>query len=99
MSAWAKVGAKVVCVDDSASWAGRVPLVKGQIYVIQGILPNRPLWGLEANVVGLFLLGVQSRSPAGFRSDRFEPLVEKTQEQDVSMFKSLLNKTPINETA
>lgn len=105
MSSWAKVGAKCVCVDDGPphhslpegfSWGVGVAVRAGKVYEIRSVQTHRLL-----SVKTIKLAGVPDRSGIddGYDLSRFRPLITKTQEQDVSMFKSLLNKTPINETA
>lgn len=105
MSAWAKPGVKVVCID--ATWyAGHFPakIKEGFVYVIDSV---REMDGGDwsevdlSGAVGLLLQGVwnDDHDEGVFASTRFKPLITKTQDQDVFMFKSLLNKAPINETA
>lgn len=97
MSSWAKVGAKVVCVnaqnDPGFQWFNEVP-VEGAIYRISGMVPDKNRPGKAC-----LLFEEMRNGGSGFAIHRFRPLTTKTQEQDVSMFKGLLNKTPINETA
>ncbi len=103
MISWANVGAKCVCInDDSMSfWApgysvsGKFLVRKGQTYTIRSveITPD--------GKVGIKLVGVQDRSRLdyGYAVERFRPLVVRTQEQDVEMFKRLVDRVPNMETA
>lgn len=107
MSAWAVPGMKCVCKDDS-NWNFRNPSnrfranlpVKGQVYTVKDTwigLNGIPCVSLE-ELDNSHIPAAVGPEP-GFRTIRFVPLIIKTQEQDVSMFKSLLNRTSINETA
>ena len=99
MSAWAKPGVKCVCVD--ASWHGlpTSPLVEGAKYTIRSVAMY------DGDLVADFLEAQNPEdakfpeSPPGFRIDRFRPLVTKTQEQDVAMFRHLLtpSRSPVRE--
>jgi len=94
MTSWAKVGARVVCVDagPSANTGLPVNLVVGRIYTIVRTTPVG-VNGLKGVVV------VEARAPSerygfGFAVNRFRPIVTKTQKQDVEMFLSLLSDNP-----
>lgn len=75
---WAKVGAKVVCVDDSydCTGAGKEPLITaGTVYTVESISdPYIRLLEVE---------GAFSRY-GGYRWRRFRPLVTRSQEQDIA---------------
>lgn len=82
---WARVGAKVVCVDAGPGPVRHsvAPLVKGTLYTIASTE-----WGsvIEAPIIRI----VESRGRFGLF--RFRPLVTRTQEQDISAyFKPLLS--------
>lgn len=82
MNSWARPGVKCVCVDASA-WP---TLTKGDVYTVTvtGIhaRSGRPvLWLEEASSGGFF--GVDP----GFYQERFRPLITKTQDVDLELFK------------
>lgn len=77
MSAWAKPGVKCICIDDSwgRTGSGKEPLInRGHIYTV-------------ANVNGPWLRIVEVRNsfgdPAGYRIDRFRPLVEDSDDEEI----------------
>lgn len=94
MSAWVKVGAKCVCVDGEqgpmwhANFDGcRLP-TKGHVYTIRAI----------DSLHGLLLSEIRNRRvrwvggyvELHFRVDRFRPIITRTQEDDVALFRDLL---------
>ena len=97
MSAWARPGVKVVCVDACApdydwrdwhsSW-----LVEGKTYTIRSVLDHPFIPGnlgiLVDEIDGNYndYLGLEQ----GFKLARFRPLITKTQSEDVALIKSLL---------
>jgi hypothetical protein len=90
---WARVGAKVVCINDrqqefdpsSLKWDA---LDAGQVYTISGV------WGGLGAGARIMLAGSQVRF--GFYVRRFRPLVTDEQKAaDLALFKSWL---PHNET-
>lgn len=90
MSSWARVGVKCQCVDDRPSQFGECSLLKGKIYTITAVLsPDR------TGRIGVLVAEAVSKS-RGFHLYRFRPLITKTQEQDVSMFLSLLKPSEVN---
>ena len=91
---WARVGAKVVCVDDSCRpgrlWLTYTPIVAERIYVIAGVGPS---W-LGGDEPVLFLDGCPNSTfgvgDDGWRVSRFRPLI--TQEDDIAThFSALLD--------
>ena len=94
MSSWARVGAKCVCVD-AEPMPGLVfmapPPVKGQVYTITATFMG--IWGVPtATLAGL--PNERNGHDLGWSLKRFRPLVTRSQEQDVAMFKSLLTPAP-----
>jgi len=87
MSSWIKPGAKCVCVD-----TGGYPLLKeGAVYEV-----------LSYDDGWLRLVGVIDKGrgrAAGWLPKRFRPLLTKTIEQDVQMFKRIADTAPILEDA
>lgn len=90
MSSWAKPGVKCVCVDADPDkgrcWHGTAPVV-GRTYTIVRIKG----FGYDGSPVAIFG-GINNGAPV--RIARFRPLVTKTQEQDIAMFKAMLAPTP-----
>ena len=96
MSSWARVGAKCVCIGRNPLWDGlpvATPAV-GEEYTIREVqgdavllveIHNRPIW---------FVPELGGPGEPNFGVWRFRPLVTKTQDQDVAMFKSLLTPAP-----
>ena len=109
MSAWAKPGVKCVCIDGRIL-PGRILTTpidltvpkKGQTYTIRwvGIFT----WPDGASGVGVHLEEL-ARVPAPdgkvypFGLYRFRPLITKSQEDDVALFRSLLDALPVGESA
>lgn len=89
MSSWARVGVKVVCVDDSASHHGPCDLISGSIYVITEVIQ-----GITA--VGINVEGAVSKAQ-GFHLWRFRPLI--TESDDVALFAHHLTGVPVREEA
>jgi hypothetical protein len=88
---WAVPGAKVVCIKAPMSrystCADRSEPVFGGKYTIDcdGVLYRR----------GVFYIGLSEMHPDSmFRLRLFRPIISKSQEQDVAMFKSLLHTAP-----
>jgi hypothetical protein len=90
MSAWAKVGAKCVCVDDSKTDRLGIERVitKNAVYEIEWV-------GMWQSILSVRLVGVtrdlfvaQGAADHPFRLSRFRPLI--TQSDDVRLIKSLL---------
>ncbi len=96
MSSWIKVGAKCVCVDPTYRGGGRIEdshkLTKGAVYTISSVhtdwMGNPCVW----------VEGIECLS-AGFHTDRFRPLVTKTIEEDIAMFKRIADTAPSLEDA
>jgi len=88
---WAKPGAKVVCVDafplEGSIWVS--PPVEGVIYTITDTF-------YQEGVLLLRLKELRNFQDIGYLARRFRPLVSRTQEQDVDLFKSLLNPTLVD---
>lgn len=94
---WAKPGAACVCVDVISRLNGlSLPsLVEGRVYTIEAIGPY-PVGRFKGSPC-VWLLGVPNKADTfkAFLLERFRPLVSRTQEQDVEMFLSLLNPSPL----
>lgn len=95
---WARVGAKVVCVDDTAI-LGSLPLSVGSIYTIVGVTvppKNKHRVGRHRRAAYRLLLADVTNPLTGdgaFGITRFRPLITKSQEQDVAIFRHLLDTT------
>lgn len=96
MTSWAKVGAKVVCVD-----ASRTDKLGLENVLNEGAVYDVEWSGYYKGVASVRLVGVQRDMAVAtgdpyhpFKLSRFRPIVTKTQEQDVEMFKSILTKSP-----
>jgi hypothetical protein len=93
MSAWAKPGVKRVCVDASYI-RGDMPLRVGGVYEIVRV--GRPCGDGRGRyrrpqlVVALAETANPFSPDGSFAVERFRPLVTKTQEQDVALFRHLL---------
>jgi hypothetical protein len=91
--AWARVGAKVVCVDTAGLFTQLDPC---RVYTIAEVYdPVRIDWGIRlvevASFVGLY---------GAFFGRRFRPAVPpKTEAEDTAQFRKLLNTTPVRENA
>lgn len=95
--AWAVPGAKVVCVDGMPSWnyfKGRpakysaLPVL-GEIYTISQAVWHQ--WPFRSGV-GLHLLEIQRAGKVSpYILERFRPLVTRSQEQDVAIFRHHLD--------
>jgi hypothetical protein len=90
---WARVGAKVVCINADGFRVSQ-PLLLGATYTIrrvrEGLAKDGWVPGLElvevTNNVNPF-----SRNEHGYRLTRFRPLVDdEAQERDAAMFRKLL---------
>lgn len=100
MSAWVRVGAKCVCVDNSAHRTdGAALLIKGAVYTIRAIEDCGPhgFGLLLVEVVNSPVRYVSGFSEPVYRIDRFRPLVTKTQEQDLALFSHLLDGVSVPE--
>lgn len=89
---WARVGAKVVCVD-AAKWRRTLPLTTGRIYTIRHI-GECPISG-----VGVYLEEIANDCNGfgeeyGYRLDRFRPLVDENIEATLFRSKGLHNRSP-----
>jgi hypothetical protein len=90
-AAWVKVGAKVVCVNDSPSRKNGVltrHLVLGATYVIQSVQVERlrdPRTAAIGDLVTIKLLGVAT--PTGYVVGRFRPVAPiPTKADDIALF-------------
>lgn len=94
MSAWAKPGVKCVCIADavgSINYLGFPRFRKGQIFTID-FLDHDETYGLFLGFVGL--------SPRHLgHIGGFRPLVTRTLDQDVELFRPLLTDLPVGEDA
>lgn len=92
---WAKVGMKVVCVDELFIGQSIQPLVKGTVYEITGFTAKAS-YGRYRDDTHVSLKGVCNPFAIGrgFGIGRFRPLVTKTQSEDVAMFKRIADQVP-----
>lgn len=104
MASWAKVGAKVVCIDAGIidrSYAGFEPgeeVFVGQVYTVVDVF-NSPTGALTFSLAEVRRLDSAQAywgGASGYGAWRFRPLITKTQEQDVAMFKSILVSAPLH---
>ncbi len=99
--AWARVGAKVVCVDNHDAIDARgnpiQPLIVGEVYRIERLYVERHRFRGEV-VVGpcVSLAGVQS-AKHGWSLSRFRPLI--TQSDDISAHFQHHLSNPVREEA
>jgi hypothetical protein len=101
---WARVGAKVVCVD--ARWfEGTSPLVNRSVYTVVSVghSSGQGLDGRSGRFVCLELLEAANPTDSGdpdgdpgFDICRFRPLITRSQEDDLAIFRPLL--VPTKET-
>ncbi len=84
-----RAGQRVVCIDASVDANGSALLAHKEVYTIMSVYPTGeyvhlaefpPRWGDPLDRL--------------FRVERFRPIVTKTQEDDVGMFKELTNDIP-----
>ena len=100
---WAKVGAKVVCIDGTpdaprshlSDYKSSLP-VKGQTYTL-GAAVDPAYWYRGPRVAVAELPHIQYEYDYGWHLSRFRPLVTKTQAEDVRAFKSMLRDMPATE--
>lgn len=99
MSSWAKPGVKCVCIRAFNYPSNRYQLpVKGQVYTVRNVEPGE---GVYAHA-GPFIRLVELTNPPhhsdgvepSFQASFFRPLITKTQEDDVAMFRHHLAGTP-----
>lgn len=101
MSAWAKPGVKCVCLVGGSLIPGHPPKHgypdAGAVYTVSSFV-HEDRWGR-----GKFIRIAELPNPwkldqtydAGWSVSRFRPLVTRTQEQDVELFRSLLTDLPV----
>lgn len=101
--AWARVGAKVVCVRrafNAVTLRHKYPLC-GHTYTIRKVtrdsVSNEPIILLEEVVNTTW--EIPSSLEPGFPIRYFRPLITRTLEQDAAQFRKLLNTTPVGEDA
>lgn len=91
LPSWARVGAKVVCVNASGSGDGKTPLIEGRTYTIRSINDE-----LSTACAGIRLAEITNgRCPLGwewhYNITRFRPAVEpKSEAEDLAHFTHLL---------
>lgn len=105
MSAWAQVGAKVVCINadpythrhliEGAGFKPNLiagfPLVKGETYTIESVVAHPVLAATCIRLVEVASRGSSAiGDDPGYIISRFRPLVTKTLEQDLAIFLPLL---------
>lgn len=99
---WARVGAKVVCVDATRTNPFNAPeLIEGATYEISDVTFATVRCGNQYGnaCYAVRLVGVQRlfRGSTPFAIGRFRPLISKTQEEDVALFTHLLEGKPVEE--
>lgn len=97
MSAWARPGVKCVCVDASpGKTPGLATLVTGRVYTIRTV-EDCGQYGIGlilAEVRNATLFYTTGVSEPVYRVDRFRPLITRTQEQDVALFRQIIAQVP-----
>ena len=99
MTSWARPGVKVVCVVRGEETSDVNYPIVGEVYTIRQVEPH-PLGGVGilfeevSNHVMTFDSG--RRGEPLFMASRFRPLVTKTQNQDVALFRHLLTKQGVD---
>jgi hypothetical protein len=103
LPSWARVGAKVVCVDAAGSGADKTPLTEGATYTIRSVTPALTL---STTCAGIRLAEITNGICARgwewhYNITRFRPLVDdEAQERDAAMFRKLLTtRQPVGEDA
>lgn len=97
---WARPGAKVVCIDDHEAVAPdgmgmTQPLAAGTVYQVLMVAGSHCRYkGRLGDWVVLVLQGVQNPSGGGWNAVRFRPLVTRTLEQDLALFRHRLTGAP-----
>lgn len=81
--AWARVGAKVVCVDASPDAHGQMYLRERKTYTIYASHLSGHLQLIE--------VPREHEDDAWYLVSRFRPLITRTQSEDVAQFLSLLD--------
>lgn len=96
MSAWARPGVKCVCVDSYMD--GEPPvLVEGAVYQVARVISDNGTntigryAGARQSLVLVGLINPYDERYGSFALARFRPIVTRTQEQDVAIFRPLLN--------
>ena len=102
MSAWARPGVKVVCVDARQSLGPNV-LVEGAVYEIAAVFTSRINSVRRGYGDHLLVTLVGEANPysssGGWMAERFRPIVTRTQEDDVALLLRLLTDLPVGEEA
>jgi hypothetical protein len=98
---WARVGAKVVCVHPANPIFGDMwPLREGAVYTVTGVVPEsyQSTGCPTPGPVALLLAGVVNPSShaRAFNIGRFRPLITRSLEDDLAIFRPLL--VPTKET-
>lgn len=96
---WAKVGAKVVCIDARWNKGQDSPLRERTIYTVSAVFAPRPgrFAGKPTFAAAVDFVEAINPTHIGFNVCRFRPLVSKTQEQDTAMFLDLLAGMPVSD--
>lgn len=93
---WARVGAKVVCVDNKiyrGEKSGPMPNLREPV-TVKAFLPDSLGRGPHLIIEEFPNIGKFSRMELGWRLSRFRPLI--TEADDIALFKSLLNPTLVD---
>lgn len=96
---WAKVGAKVVCVDASLPngefWAGHEQPIVGAIYTISSVGLDRDGVNIGVNFIEIErdeLARAIWGWEVGYYLHRFRPLITRTEQQDLALFTPMLER-------
>jgi hypothetical protein len=106
MSSWAKPGVKCVCILPNAKWAAArwfadAP-IGGSIYTIREVVDGGTALLLHEIQNRQCIVEYEAGPAIGepcFGIWRFRPLITKTQEQDVALFRHILDGLPVGEPA
>lgn len=94
---WAVPGAKVVCVDPSFDGIEPDVLVNRGIYTIKDVFLSVGTAGRFAGLspeVVLYEVENPHSSGGGFAIERFRPLIVRSQEQDIALFRRIADAAP-----
>ena len=111
MSAWAKPGVKCVCVVQPklcfdvlgaghplSDYGIKAP-VSNQILTIREVTYRRSGVGLLFVEIDNSAVPTAGGEEISFAVEKYRPLITRTQEQDIALFRHLLDRLPIGEDA
>lgn len=101
MSAWAKRGAKCVCIRTPWSWKSCDPTLPLFTRIRAVYFMRKPKLNGVYRVSALDGERLQLDGFEGqwFKTRNFRPLVTRSQEQDLAIFRPLLDRLPVGEDA